>query len=273
MNRTGTVVIGGIMKGAAAIALLQCSGQGWCSPPVRVAIIDTGVGATPVLRGQIAASYDMLHPDRPREALASPHGTWVAGVIALNAKAKFEIISLRVDLPGRCIGGACVMDRSAIGRSVQKALDEHADIIQMSSYGAIPRGVRNMFVKAAASGTSIVLCAGNQKNIALAGQVAREAGAGVYVVGSLDTKGKISTFSARPFGKVDYFAWRIGENVATQGLSGEATTQTGTSFAAAILTAELIDRLSIARSVGSPHPIDAGPSPVSTHIRDPDVSD
>ncbi len=199
--------------------------------PVRIAVIDTGIADIPILKESLIASYD-LGGDRGHPA--SKHGTVVASIIALNAKRPVEFLSYRID--SACISSWCEMPADRIGAAVQSATKEGASIIQISSYGEISGQAREALVSAARSGVHIVVAAGNQAGITPYLSIMKEAGANFHVIGSLNTRGLRSSWSAKGEG----VQWRIGENLKAYDDKGRSALVEGTSFAASVYTAELV---------------------------------
>ena len=208
-----------------------------------VAVLDTGVVPTPRLAPMLVASYDMHRPDAPRSRIVDPHGTEVAGVIAAYARTPIRIVSMRIDT-GNCGGTVCEVSPKAIATALRKAVELRVDVVQLSSYGRFDRDAVNAFREAASAGIRIVIAAGNQGGAALPVLVALKAGPGVHVVGSLDPDGRRSDYSARSYSRRFELDWRLGIDVHTEDGEGRPVTVSGTSFAAPILTAELLDEAS-----------------------------
>lgn len=201
--------------------------------PVRVAIIDTGIASIPILKERLVASYD-LGGNRGR--LASKHGTVVASIIALNVKRPIEFLSYRID--STCISSWCEMPADRIGAAVRSAMKEGVSIIQISSYGVIVGEARKALIAAARSGVHIVVAAGNQAGTTPYLSLMRDAGANFHVIGSLNSRGVRSSWSAQGEG----VQWRPGEDLKAYDDKGRTSLVEGTSFAASIFTAELIGR-------------------------------
>lgn len=216
----------------SAISFQQAAGAQDIKP-VRVAIIDTGIASIPILKERLVASYD-LGGNRGR--LASKHGTVVASIIALNVKRPIEFLSYRID--STCISSWCEMPADRIGAAVRSAMKEGVSIIQISSYGVIVGEARKALIAAARSGVHIVVAAGNQAGTTPYLSLMRDAGANFHVIGSLNSRGVRSSWSAQGEG----VQWRPGEDLKAYDDKGRTSLVEGTSFAASIFTAELIGR-------------------------------
>ena len=205
-----------------------------------VAVIDTGIAEVGALEGRVIANYDLYEVEEPRAELQSSHGTMVANIIAERTDANVKFIGLRVDRT-RCYGEICEVDEIALQRAVRLAIELDVDVVQASLSGKMNRETRDLFIEAANSGITVVLASGNRGGVALAGQILKETEANVYVVASIDERGRPSEFSSRLRGKLrQEMIWRVGENVPTIKRDGEPTNATGTSFAAPIYASELI---------------------------------
>ena len=207
---------------------------------IVVAIFDTGVAEVGALKGRVIANHDLYKVDSPRAELQSSHGTMVANIIAERTDANVKFIGMRVDRT-RCYGDICEVDERALQRSLRLAIELNVDVIQASLSGKMHSETRDLFVEAANKGITVVLAAGNQGGVALAGIILKEAQGNVYVVASLDAEGRPSEFTSRMRGSLrDQMIWRLGENVPTIDRTGNATSATGTSFAAPLFASELI---------------------------------
>lgn len=209
---------------------------------IVVAVFDTGIAEVGALEGRVIANHDLYKVDSPRANLQSSHGTMVANIIAENTADNVKFIGMRVDR-NRCYGDLCEVDEKALQRALRLAIDLDVDIIQASLSGKMRSETRDLFVEAANKGIAIVLAAGNKGGVALAGGILKEAEGNVYVVASLDAEGRRSEFSSRMNGSLrDQMIWRLGEDVPTIDRTGNATSATGTSFAAPLFASELIVR-------------------------------
>ena len=184
----------------------------------------------------------MLHPEAPRSRIVDPHGTEVAGVVAAYARTPIRIVSMRIDT-GNCGGAVCEVSTKAIAAALRKAVELRVDVVQLSSYGRFDAEAIAAFREAAAAGIRIVIAAGNQGGAALPVVVALKAGPGIHVVGSLDPDGRRSEYSARSYSRRFELDWRLGVGVRTEDREGRPVAVSGTSFAAPILSAEILSSI------------------------------
>lgn len=252
----------------SAISFQQAAGAQDIKP-VRVAIIDTGIASIPILKERLVASYD-LGGNRGR--LASKHGTVVASIIALNVERPIEFLSYRID--SICISSWCEMPADRIGAAVRSAVKEGVSIIQISSYGVIVGEARKALIAAARSGVHIVVAAGNQAGTTPYLSLMRDAGANFHVIGSLNSRGVRSSWSAKGEG----VQWRPGEDLKAYDDKGRTSLVEGTSFAASIFTAELIGRSEYAFKTAAAadmvsKPKTRAPAPTLAEHQDPSIAD
>ncbi|MGE7622415.1 S8 family peptidase [Viridibacillus sp. NPDC096237] len=163
---------------------------------VKVAVIDTGIDRNhPELKGSILSSTNTINPMNP--TTADIHGTHVAGIIAakkdngiggygLNPNAK--ILSYDV-----FDGDQFTLDYT-IANAILKAVDQGANVINMSLGGGVPSSVLEAAVeKAISSGVVVVAAAGNQGSDMPVYPAKYE---GVISVGSVNSDKKLSEFSS-----------------------------------------------------------------------------
>lgn len=129
---------------------------------VTVAIIDSRIDIRhPDLAGQIAASPDFA-PSSQREA--ERHGTGVAGIIAARPGNSMGIAGIA---PGARVlglracwerprGGTTVCDSLSLARALVYALDNHADVINMSLTGPRDQLIATLIGQAIRRGTTVV---------------------------------------------------------------------------------------------------------------------
>lgn len=166
---------------------------------VKVAIIDTGIDRThPELKESILSSIDITDPMNPMTA--DSHGTHVAGIIAakkdngiggygLNPNVKI----LSYNVFNNFFGMSFALDYS-IASAILKAVDQGADVINMSLGGNIPSSVLEAAVeKAISSGVVVVAAAGNGGSDTPEYPAKYE---GVISVGSVNSEKKLSDFSS-----------------------------------------------------------------------------
>ena len=231
-----------IILAIAALLAVPTAAAAQESETVTVAVLDTGISEVGALRGRVEGNYDLYDPEDPRDEMRSSHGTMVANIIAERTPSNVRFIGMRVDR-NRCRGDICEVDERAIRRAVELAIELDVDVIQASLSGRMRRETRDLFIEAANRGIIVVLAAGNHAGVALAGMILKEADANVYVVASLDERGRPSEFSGRMNGSLrERMVWRPGENIATIDREGQPAEVTGTSFAAPQYASELIAR-------------------------------
>lgn len=195
-----------------------------------VAVIDTGIHADAGTAG--------LYMDDGEEALdENGHGTQVANLIAdalVHARITKEQVRL---LPVKVADedGRCTVLQLYLG--ILSAMEQGADLLNISL------GTKNLAAsslleqamrEAYAAGITVVTSAGND-GADVAGYTPANIPS-VITVGSVNEKKGQSAFSnyGQTLDCVSY-----GENVTVTGLYGEKTKEDGTSYAAALVTAEL----------------------------------
>jgi subtilisin family serine protease len=207
--------------------------------PVRVAVIDGGVVQKGVLKDAVETEIDMAGTRAPFSARTS-HGSAVAAVIVRNAKRPVRIVSLRVDREDRCGRDHCEFDIAAVRAAVKEALRLKVDVINMSLDTPFDVQLYVMLNNATQNGIQIVMSAGNEKREPRALRYAQTIGQRFTLVGAKDQQGRPADFSARPAGDCGCrFEWRTGVDVPTQDRNGQSKLESGTSFAAPLLTAEI----------------------------------
>ncbi|MEK4758747.1 S8 family peptidase [Viridibacillus sp. FSL E2-0187] len=163
---------------------------------VKVAVIDTGIDRNhPELKGSILSSTNIMNPMNP--ATTDIHGTHVAGIIA--AKKDNGIggygINQNVKILSYDIFDADMWTFDyTIANAILKAVDQGADVINMSLQGSMPSTVLEEAVnKAISSGVVVVAAAGNQGSDMPIYPAKYE---GVISVGSINSEKKLSEFSS-----------------------------------------------------------------------------
>src|SRR5207253_11414667 len=130
---------------------------------VRVATIDTAVQTDhPDLQGQIYVSRDFVGG---RLALAEIHGTAIAGIIAARADngvgiagvaPDAKLLALRACWESGQLDGTAVCNSFTLAKALQFALDQHAQVINLSLTGAPDRLVERLLDVALARRISVV---------------------------------------------------------------------------------------------------------------------
>lgn len=213
-----------------------------------MAVIDSGIARTPELRQALAAEFDMAaYPARAAFQPSDHHGTMVATILLREARQPIEIVSFRIDDPAGCPVGLtppCQAQAAPVVRAIRKATDMGVSVINISltlkDDPAIVEAVRD----AAARGISVVLAAGNDgrdhpSNLG----AARAAYPRAVLVGALDGKGRPWKGTNRPQADTPgyRYVWQRGVAVPTVLADGSQVVATGTSFAAPIETAHLLN--------------------------------
>ncbi len=229
---------------------------GFASPVSAVArtpvaaIIDSGIAVTPELRGVVVSEEDMAaHPGRPAFAPRYDHGTMVATIMSRAATRTIRIVSFRIDDPAGCPAGAnppCQPDAAPVAAAIRRATAIGVDAINISlALDNDPR-ITAAIGDAAAKGITVVLAAGND-GLDHPGNLvqARAAFPMAILVGAVDAAGKPWRGTNRPDeARQGYrYAWQRGVRVPTAAANGRPVTGTGTSFAAPIETAHVLNRL------------------------------
>jgi subtilisin family serine protease len=204
---------------------------------VTIAIVDSRIDTThPDLVGQIAASQDFVSPIRP---LAERHGTGVAGIIGARANNALGIAGVS---PGarilglracweRPYGGDTVCDSLSLAKSLTYALENRANIINLSLTGPPDRLLQSL------------IALGLQR--------------GITIVAAVDGANPQSSFPAFVAGVIPVAAQRLsaggpavyiapGDDVPTTEPEGKWSIVSGSSFAAAHISglAALLRQLS-----------------------------
>lgn len=221
--------------GGSDAASLGLNGNG-----VRIAVIDSGVDKENVnLTGvKFLDGYDYLkHTSDMIDTVG--HGTYVCQVIAGSGDLGVRGIAREADLvPLRCFS-ATDGSVSDIIAAVYDAVDVyHCDIINMS-WGMEEDSVflNDALKYAFDAGTILVAAAGNVDRKAAQGTIFYPAAyQEVIGVGSVDQSLSISDASQQTEA---VFACAPGEGIVMASLSGVLSSQSGTSFAAPYVSAEL----------------------------------
>lgn len=163
---------------------------------VKVAVIDTGIDRNhPELKGNIIKSKNIINPMNPSNP--DIHGTHVAGIIA--GKKDNGIGGYGID-PSAKILSLDVFDGDmwtfdyTIANAILEAVNEGADVINMSLGGSLPSDVLKEAVdKAISKGVVVVAAAGNEASDTPSYPAKYE---GVLSVGSINKDKKLSDYSS-----------------------------------------------------------------------------
>lgn len=231
-------IITAILTVLTIFALAACS-QSAPLRTVKVAIIDTGISADAISAEFIGEGANYLDSEKTT-ADTYGHGTAVASVILENAE-NVILVPLVSNMYVR--GKISFVDAATFAQMIRDAVDVYGcDIINISAGLVLDKESVRLAVKyAEEKGVLIVASAGNdyKEN---AGQVYYPAAyETVLAVGSLTADGSaISEFSQRG-AWVNAFA--VGEDVHMLTLSGADKTDSGSSYAAAKVTAAAVKLL------------------------------
>ncbi|WP_397540053.1 S8 family peptidase [Rummeliibacillus pycnus] len=163
---------------------------------VKVAVIDTGIDHNhPELKGSIIKRTNIINP--MNSSTPDIHGTHVAGIIA--GKKDNGIGGYGIDPAAKILsldvfdGGFWTFDYT-IANAILEAVDEGADVINMSLGGSVPSEVlKEAIDKAISKGVVVVAAAGNEASDMAVYPAKYE---GVISVGSINKEKKLSDYSS-----------------------------------------------------------------------------
>ena len=142
--------------------------EGWAHTPrgrgVIVAVIDTGVTVVEDLEGTSVLEGASFVPQVKSAADDNGHGTHVAGTIAQTTNNGTGVAGVAPEatiLPVKVLSGQGGGQSSWIAAGIDYAVDEGADVINLSLGGGYSRVIHNAIKKARASGVIVVAAAGN----------------------------------------------------------------------------------------------------------------
>ncbi|MEO8607223.1 MAG: S8 family serine peptidase, partial [Chloroflexota bacterium] len=218
------------------------------TPTITVAVIDSGICANHAdLQGRIASDgWDFVQNDStPQDEFG--HGCAVSGIIAANSNNGLGIAGVA---PNTAIMPLRVLDGSGIGRysnvaaAIVYAVDNGAQVINMSLGGPNPSSILQDAVNYAdAHGVTVIAAAGNAGTAQAYYPAAYPP---VVAVGSVDQNLQRSAFSN--YGPdVDLYA--PGSNIMTTSLDGSFQTYSGTSVAAPYVTGVWALRKALGKSL------------------------
>ena len=212
--------------------------------PLKVAIIDSGVARADHLASMLSSSWDLRSDDRKgrNRGYNSQHGTYVAGIIAARVTRPVVFTSYRVDISCRR-DQPCRLDSSAIAVAIRYAIRDGMDLIQISIDGKLGDNTVEAIARAANSGIQVVLSAGNDGHRSETADAASGLGPNVHVVGALDRNGNRADFTSYSRRDDVVLVMRQGVNVEVRDSAGRMARVTGTSFAAPIYAAELLEAM------------------------------
>ena len=239
---------------------------GFTGKGVTLAVIDDGMDLD---TGEFAGR---LHPDS-QDVLQNRsvegdgyHGTHVALVAAagrnnsriMGIAYDATLLALRGEVPGNCTVGnplldaGCGIASASIAAGIDQAIASGARVVNLSVSDTVPAASEVLAAvrRAVAAGVIIVVSAGNQgagnggidgDNPLIFAQSFADAGpGGVIIAGSVNSQGRISSFSNRAGSYSDSYITALGENICCIYYDGELFTGRtgspeyigGTSFSA-----------------------------------------
>lgn len=228
-----------ILAAVSVLTLAACSQEKEPPRTVRVAVIDTGISADAIPAEFIGEGANYLDSEKTT-ADTYGHGTAVASVILENAE---NVILVPLVSNMYVKGKISFVDTATFAQMIRDAVDVYdCEIINISAGLVLDKEAVRLAVEyAEENGVLIVASAGNdyKEN---AGQIYYPAAyETVLAVGSLTADGSaISEFSQRG-AWVNTFA--VGEDVHMLTLSGADKTDSGSSYAAAKVTATAVKLL------------------------------
>jgi hypothetical protein len=232
-------------------ALILCPAARAESEPVAparpvVAVIDSGIARTAELSDALIEEYDMAGA-RPAFQPHDDHGTMVATILLREAHQAIGIVSFRIDDPAGCPAGRaapCQGDAAPVASAIRKAAELGVSAINISLNLKNDPQIVEAVREASAKGIRVVLAAGNDGRERPGNlPMAKAAFPNAVIVGALDGEGHPWSGSNRPeSGTPGYlYVWQAGVRVPTVLANGSKVLATGTSFAAPIETARLLD--------------------------------
>lgn len=196
-------------------------------PIIKVAVIDSGVCQHPELTDKVLTGYDFVENDiTPQDEMG--HGCAVAGIIAAgrDGQGMAGIAPNARLLVYRVLNAQGSGRYSTVASAIVRAVDEGAQIINLSLGGANPSQLLQDAVDYATSrGVIVIAAAGNNGSPSTLYPAAYP---NVVSVGALGMDGARAPFSN--YGKVD--VWAPGVNVLSLTLAGDYSALSGTSFSA-----------------------------------------
>jgi hypothetical protein len=198
---------------------------------VTVAVVDSGVyAAHPDMIGRVGAGWDFIENDADAQDTLG-HGTGIAGIIAANTDNHSGISGIASNvriMPLRVLDGNGSGTYANVAAAMVYAVDNGADIINLSLGGANPSSLLEDAVQYAAShGVLVVAAAGNTGSTQVLYPAAYD---DVIAVGAVDSQLRRSSFSSSG-AAIDLYA--PGSSILTTSNNGGYELRNGTSFAAA----------------------------------------
>lgn len=199
---------------------------------IKVAIIDSGINVSSDIDVEERKNFI------PGEDEVSPlyedfsgHGTNIAGIIAAKEnEIGITGINPNVELySARVLDGDNTAPVSRVVEAIEWAIEKNIDIINLSfTTNEDSKELRDVVRKAYSEGVLMVAAAGNGEKVAFPAAYPE-----VIAVGSINSKGEVSTFS--PLNGVELVA--PGELITSVDIFDTLSTHSGTSYAAPHVTA------------------------------------
>jgi serine protease len=164
---------------------------------VIVAVIDTGVSALPDLPAARILEGRSFVPGAATAADDHGHGTHVAGTIAQathNGVGTAGVAPNARILPLKVLGASGMGDSSWIAAAIDEAVDQHAQVINLSLGGGHSALIVNAVEKARAAGVVVVAAAGNTGREGIGSPADASAALGVSAVGPGDALAPYSSW-------------------------------------------------------------------------------
>lgn len=209
--------------------------------PIEIAIIDSGVEKGEHLKPLMGLSYDM-RISRKDKKIKSDHGTLIASIIADNVNRPIKIHSFRADISCKR-NQPCKLDAGAIAVAIRTATKMKVKLIQISIDGDLGEKAIAAIAYATSEGVHVILSAGNDGMRSETADAASGLGSFVTVVGALDEDGNRADFSSQSRQEDVTLVMRPGVNVKARDAKGRVKLATGTSFAAPLYAAEVINAM------------------------------
>lgn len=210
----------------------SCAAASSLRPDARVAIVDSGISRRALPSGTVVGDRVDRTGD-PAGPLAA-HGTEMASILAASAP-EAALVDIRV------LGPDGSASTAAVAEGIDAARRAGAGVINLSA--AVPAtddAIRVAIGRATASGVVVVIAAGNEARDLGRDPSWRSLAADpcTIVVGALGVDGQPLRSSNHGDGVVE--VWVEGEDVAARDLDGRPIEVTGTSPAAASVSARLV---------------------------------
>lgn len=255
----------GLSWGVAASRADLAYRRGATGSGVVVAMIDTGVGATPArLFDHVSAASTDLVSDRRTDGGDRRHGEQTAALLAarVDGAGTFGIaygatlLSIRADRDGSCLR-TCAFDPQVLARAIDYAVDQGAAVIGLpiASQRQLPV-IEPALERAVARGVVIVAAAGND-GAAQPVWPARYAAdprfaQSMIVAGATNARGRFADWSNRAGVARDRYVAAPGEQIVVDCGMKTCRLTSGTSYSVAYVAGAVALLLSRAPDVPGP---------------------